>query len=425
MKKLIFVTGSFPFGNGETFIENEIMILAAIFDKVYIYSSQIKKNNKNIYRKTPENCIVFAGKSKETKNNLIILLNILKKNVLKELPNAFVGGSIIEKMKRVKACCYEYQQTVNSCKNISNFIQTLNLSYNDSIIVYSYWLSTIGAVALSICTEIKKLGFDINCISRAHGFDLFSEISYIKYLPFQKEEIKLFNQIYACSFMGRDYLKQKYPDYANKIYTAHLGVLDRFNGIFPYKNNDEFTIVSCSNVIPIKRVHLIAEALFELRNIKIRWVHFGDGILLEDLKSKLSQLTNNIKCDFFGRVPNIQIYNFYKKNNINLFINVSISEGLPVSIMEAVSFGIPIIATNVGGTSEIVKDKKNGFLLKSDFKINELAEKIQHIYDMSSDAYKEMCISSRNIYEQYFSAINNYNSFANMLIKQLKTKNKK
>ena len=45
---------------------------------------------------------------------------------------------------------------------------------------------------------------------------------------------------------------------------------------------------------------------------------------------------------------------YYKNNIIDIFINLSASEGIPVSIMDAISFGIPCIATNVGGTGEIV-----------------------------------------------------------------------
>lgn len=45
-------------------------------------------------------------------------------------------------------------------------------------------------------------------------------------------------------------------------------------------------------------------------------------------------------------------------------MNLSTSEGVPVSIMEVQSYGIPVIATNVGGTGEII-DKDNGILLPS------------------------------------------------------------
>ncbi len=50
-----------------------------------------------------------------------------------------------------------------------------------------------------------------------------------------------------------------------------------------------------------------------------------------------------------GGISNAEVFQFYRDNKVDLFVNASTSEGLPVSIMEAISFGIPSIATNVGG----------------------------------------------------------------------------
>jgi glycosyltransferase involved in cell wall biosynthesis len=69
---------------------------------------------------------------------------------------------------------------------------------------------------------------------------------------------------------------------------------------------------------------------------------------------------------------------YYSINTVDLFINVSSSEGVPVSIMEAMSFGIPVIATAVGGTPEIVSEK-TGWLIEPGISRQELAAKISAI----------------------------------------------
>ena len=74
-----------------------------------------------------------------------------------------------------------------------------------------------------------------------------------------------------------------------------------------------------------------------------------------------------------GYVSNTSLMEFYRKNHVDLFINVSETEGIPVSIMEAMSFGIPCIATNVGGVNEIVNNT-NGFLVKKYFNTDQVAE---------------------------------------------------
>ena len=72
---------------------------------------------------------------------------------------------------------------------------------------------------------------------------------------------------------------------------------------------------------------------------------------------------------------NFEILDFYKNNYIDLFINLSYSEGIPVSIMEAMSYSIPTLATNVGGVSELVNED-NGVLVERDSIAEEITSDI-------------------------------------------------
>ena len=128
----------------------------------------------------------------------------------------------------------------------------------------------------------------------------------------------------------------------------------------------EILLVSCSELVPVKRVHLIIDILRHIET-PLRWVHFGDGRLMPELKTRVKELPDNINYELRGYVPNQGVLEFYQKNEVDLFVNVSESEGIPVSIMEAISFGIPILATDVGGVHEIVTDK-TGVLVDKTFK---------------------------------------------------------
>ena len=101
---------------------------------------------------------------------------------------------------------------------------------------------------------------------------------------------------------------------------------------------------------------------------------------------------------------------FYRNNAINLFINLSDSEGIPVSIMEAMSFGIPCIATNVGGTSEIVVNGINGYLI-DDEDDEYIAGKVDSIATMNAEGYRQLRDAARNTWEQKFNAKKNYRVF--------------
>jgi glycosyltransferase involved in cell wall biosynthesis len=143
---------------------------------------------------------------------------------------------------------------------------------------------------------------------------------------------------------------------------------------------------------------------------EVEWVHFGDGTLKENIKNKASNLPPNIKVDFKGFVPNPKILEYYANNSVDLFINVSESEGIPVSIMEAISYGIPILATDVGGTSEIVTSQ-TGILLQKKFEPEEGSSIINKLIT------KRLVFSKSDIkafWEQNYNAKNNYQELVNV-----------
>ncbi len=409
MKKLIFVTGTYPYGKSETFIENEIKYLAEAFDKVYIFSTEADKNEN--MRLVPENVTVFpANRGTVTKKDYI--RELIKPECIKEIFKKCIGKKCLSK---IAAVCYFSACVNKSLKKADDFIDLCDIKSDDTVTVYSYWLSTIGMCAIKISNNLKSKGIDFKFVSRCHGFDVNSESTHLNYLPFQKTMISQFEKIYPCSNSRTEYLKTKFPDFADKISTAYLGVSDKFSSSFP-TIKESFNIVSCSNVIPIKRVGLFVKALSLITDKKINWTHFGDGELFEDIKKEAKNtLPPNISAFFAGRIPNTKIYDFYNNNNVNLFINVSADEGLPVSIMEAVSFGIPVVATDVGGTGELVKSRYNGILLDEHFDVSELAKYICEFIDMEDTEYEKYCNNARLTFENNFNAEKNYTEFSEIL----------
>lgn len=410
MKKLIFVTSKFPFKSGETFIENEIGFLSKAFDKVYIFATEAEENDPS--RPVTENVTAFAADPKAvSKKDYIPCL--FKPSCVKEILSHCLGKGMIHK---IAAVCYFSACVSASSKRIPDFLDKCSITAEDEVVIYSYWLSTIGMCALKIKDILKSKSIPVKAVSRCHGFDVYADRTDINYLPYQEYLIKCFDAVYPCSKAGELYLQKCYPDQKDKIEAKYLGVPDNFNSVYPKKEN-VFHIVSCSNVIPLKRVNLIVEALSRIIDKDIIWVHFGDGEGFEDLKKQAEKmLPDNIKYEFKGRVPNTEIYEYYNKNNVNLFVNVSESEGLPVSIMEAISFGIPVVATDVGGTGEIVKDKENGFLLEENFRIEQLEELIISFCVLSEDKYAYLCKNARKTFESTFNAKTNYTLFSEQLI---------
>ena len=95
-----------------------------------------------------------------------------------------------------------------------------------------------------------------------------------------------------------------------------------------------------------------------------------------------------------------------------LFINTSESEGIPVSIMEALSFGIPVIAPDIGGISEIITSGLNGILIDRKDNVVLYAEAMLLITDMDVNDYLSLRRNARKSWEDKWNSFHNYNNFA-------------
>ena len=85
--------------------------------------------------------------------------------------------------------------------------------------------------------------------------------------------------------------------------------------------------------------------------------------------------------------------------------------------MEATSFGIPVMATDVGGTRELVNEK-TGILLKKDFDILSAVNAVREIYSKSDREYIELRNSTRRFWVENFYAQSNYFDFYKMVMRQ-------
>jgi glycosyltransferase involved in cell wall biosynthesis len=147
------------------------------------------------------------------------------------------------------------------------------------------------------------------------------------------------------------------------------------------------------------------------------WTHIGGGECLDDVEQSLKNMGENVEVCLLGQLPHHDVLDYYQNNPVDLFINVSSSEGLPVSIMEAFANGIPVIATAVGGCPEIVSEDC-GFLLKPNFEAIELAGIIEN-YSLDST---EMRVSALEKQRDEYSSEKNQSAFAKLIISKINQK---
>lgn len=408
-KVLVFFTASYPFGQGETFIENEITYLAEAFDKIVIVSNNTADMQT---RETPSNVVLKRKSYELTKTEKLASLfttshplfwKELKiiKSVYKKKVSPVIFNTMVQSLYKIKIWK----------PFISRIIQKYTNSH-DSIILYSYWTNDMALVCSKFShPQIKS------SVCRAHGWDVYFEANESAYLPFRKAILQSISRQAFISETGKEYYNNLFPFLSSKMTVSRLGVpQNRHTDL--QESGTTFRIVSCSNIIPLKRVRLIAESLAAIDDTQIEWHHFGDGILFEELKqfakSALST-KHGITPKLHGRVSNQEYLAFLQSSPASLFINVSTTEGVPVSIMEAMSYGIPCFATQVGGNAEIVNES-NGLLLPKDITPEALAEKIKWFYKLSNAEKRKMRESAYQTWDTMYNAEKNYKNFVNQIL---------
>jgi glycosyltransferase involved in cell wall biosynthesis len=271
------------------------------------------------------------------------------------------------------------------------------------IIFYSYWLNSISLASLFIKNDFVPV-----LICRGHRYDLYEELYSPPYIPFQKQLIKFSIGIFTISSHGNNMLINKYPECKDKIFLSRLGVQDG-GGICKPSNDGVFRIVTCSSLISRKRVDKILRAV-ETLDFSVQWVHFGDGELRKEFIEIANNFPKNLDVRFPGNVKNHEILNHYETFPVDIFINCSESEGLPVSIMEAMSFGIPILAADVDGNCELVGND-NGFLFKKDISPENLRDLIVFYRNLKNSDKQEKRDNSYKKWQFYVNQKEQYSKF--------------
>ncbi len=415
--KLIIYTQTYPSDSSDeqTFIGRELPYLSKHFKKIIIVPQTFSGRQLPI----PNNARVENRYAIFCKKQGV--LGIIRKALLSPLfyQELFQHPSIllhIQMFSRLLKFVGDAELTKRWTKN---WIEDENIDVNNTLF-YSFWF-TQTAMGLGL---LKQHFPQIKIVSRAHGYDVYEERYHPPYWPCRLQALALLDKLFLASDNARHYMQKMYPRFSSRYEMAHLGVE---NPGFISKISDDgfFRIISCSSIFPLKRVNLLYEGIALAARLrpqqKIEWLHFGDG----KRRKKIQQLiTKSFSPNARGNLPGFvsvqEIMQHYKKYPVDVFVNLSTSEGgAPVSIQEAISCGIPIIATKVGGNSEIVSGK-NGILLNANPSPEEIANAFFDMID-NSDLTLKKRKGSREVWQEKYDTEKNYNAFARQLKNMVST----
>ncbi|MFL5763727.1 MAG: glycosyltransferase [Bacteroidia bacterium] len=340
-KNLHIITSSFPFGKAEQFFEAEVLELSRNFDRIILYPLNLPGEQRVLPANVSVNTVLATSSRRVSKSyylkNIPIVLSILSGEFFHT-----------KKKKALLADLRDYANSVLQSKLLSEVFIKQAVTPGQNYF-YSFWMND-GALLLSLLKRRKSIP---DFVFRVNGFDLFDDRTKKGYMPFRYFNFSQAKKVIVLSEVGFNYLAEK-KIFPEKLYLSYYGIYDQ--GLNPFDEKGIFTIVSCSNMIPLKRIDKIVRALQHV-SFPVKWFHFGDGVLMSEIKAMAEKLPANIHCELRGSRPNSEVIGLYKEQSINLFMHMSDTEGLGLAIIEAQSFGIPALAVAAGGVVNVVNER--------------------------------------------------------------------
>ncbi len=268
----------------------------------------------------------------------------------------------------------------------------------------------------------SKTGKGVQLIATQHGMpEVYGGKNNLKHRLVSKLNFlmlsKCFNHTVAVSKDIQMTFVSHYGFSEDKVKMIHNGV-EVPQALSAKHGNGLFVIGSSGRFFPVKDYPLMVEIAHKIskKTDNIRFELAGDGPERAKIQSLIKRygLENNFILR--GFVENMAP--FYQ--GLDLYLNTSLHEGIPMGVLEAMAHGLPVVAPNVGGLSEIVKDGKDGYLVKGR-NPEEFTEKCLRIYENTGfrqqmkvaakdKVLKEFSIEqmAQKYFELYLDAANNH-----------------
>lgn len=356
-KLVLVVTSTFPFGQGEEFFEAEIRGLIASGMKIILVPlwprGSLRQGVSDL------NYITL----KRTKVRLGVFLSSFFHLTWSEIRTTRkIRLPLIQRyLKESLAASYGPQ--------LAKIVSELQVS-----LIHAYWAS--GPAMLAMYTSrLSTVGWTFS----GHSGDLIDSVDLAK-------KVKSSDGIRCISERGYQVLKQA-ADVDVSPVIIHLGVEVPLTGVTQSQTSN-FKIACVGNLIPIKNHKTLFDAIRLIKNSGINFSVdiIGSGPLEIELKRYVEVLNLEKFIFFRGQMVHSKLMEEYSREHYQLIVLASgvadsgQQEGIPVTLMEAMSYGIPVVSTETGAIPELITRELDLLVPSGDS--NALSKKIFQILSM-------------------------------------------
>ncbi len=243
--------------------------------------------------------------------------------------------------------------------------------------------------------KIPMIFTEHSIYNRRRGYKIFKIFDNLIY--------KYYEKILCVSKETEKELLKWLPNLKDKSEVIYPGVfLNDYSGNF----EKSYDLVFIGKFNKTKGFDIFLKTLFMLEeenlNLKVCIVGYGD--MENEIKNIKDILGKNITIDFLGKREDV--YDILM--NSKILVYPSRYEGLPITILESMSVGTPVIATNVGGIPEIIENGENGILINKEDSLS-LKNSIIDIIN-NDDKRKKLSLNAYKTVKNRFSIENYFNN---------------
>lgn len=335
--KLAYITASFPFGEGETFLIPEIEALKEHVNRIIVIPLFPRGRPRTEWSPMAPTVLVL--------NEKLISLPVLWSAIKTSIRHPVRTYSALRCIVKLPV-----KHILKNCAVIPKAIWLVGQIERQGIThIHAHWAGTSSTMAM-LASKISGVSWSFTC----HRWDIYE--NNLLSLKSNSAQFARFISRRGMEDAVRLGVKQC------RAMIVPMGVGSVYSLAPKNRRNDVPVILCAANLLEVKGHRYLLEALSLLQSegIQAKLKLAGEGPLRVELEAMTKSLGLIANVEFLGHLAQKELFQLYESRCVDLVVLPSINlgdgyhEGVPVCLMEAMSFGIPVISTKTGSIEELL-----------------------------------------------------------------------